>query len=194
MATEKKIYNMKDFDIDKLLKKGKIESELELEQASHADRKLRLLSKDNPILKSKRAMLRDLIYAFEKQHWSEPNKITEEQIVESDEAELLAEEYEEFITKRKRLIKSKLSKLNLNQQEFGLIIGHKNKSYISELMNGVSSFSLKDLIVISNLLKINLNKLVFRSIPHRERRKIEKTILELNKPKLKLEKKEFSLG
>ncbi len=194
MAKEKKIYNMKDFDIDKLLKKGEIVSELELEQASQADRKLRLLTQENPNLKLKRVKLRELIYAYEKQHWSVQSKITERQIEESDEAEILADKFETFISKRKKLIKSKLIKLNLNQQEFGRILGHKNKSYISELMNGVSPFSLKDLIVINNLLKINLNSLVFRSIPYQERKQIEKTIIELNKPKLKLELKEFSFA
>ena len=110
------------------------------------------------------------------------------------ESELELEQQEKFIRKRKNLIKSKISKLNLTQQEFGKILGHKNKSYISELMNGVSPFSLKDLIVISRLLKKDLNDLVFTAIPFTERRKIEKTIKELDKPKLKLNTKEFAFG
>ena len=185
---------MKDFDLDNLIERGKIATELELEQASNADRKLRLLVEENPGLRKKRKELRELIYAYESKHWSKTSKISKRQIEESDEAELLVGQQEEFIRMRKELIKSKLSKLNLNQQEFGKIIGHKNKSYISELMNGVSPFSLKDLIVISSLLKVDLNDLVFTTIPYSERTKIEKAIKELDKPKLKFDNKEFAFG
>lgn len=184
---------MKEFDLNKLLKAGAIKSELELEQASQADRKLRLLEAENITAKKKRKKLRELIYAYEKKHWSSKSKINKKKIDESNEAELLVEKQEEFFRNRKKLIKSKLSKYNLNQQEFGVILGHKNKSYISELINGVNPFSLKDLIVISKLLKIDLNDLVFRSIPIEERIKIEKTIRKLDKPNLKLNRNEFAL-
>lgn len=105
----------------------------------------------------------------------------------------MVEEEGQFYQKRKELIKSKLSKLNLNQQEFGRILGHTSKSYMSELMNGVSPFSLKDLILISRLLKIDLEDLVFTIIPPEERKKIERSIRKLDKLKLKLNPGEFAL-
>lgn len=180
--------------IDDLLKKGTIESELELEQALHADRQLRLLIKDNPILKKKRMELREIISSYEAENWSLNSRISKKQMEESDEAEILLEAERKFNQKRKKLIKLKLTKLNLTQQEFGQVLGHNSKSYMSELMNGISPFSLKDLIVISRLLKIDLNELVFTAISYEERRKIENTIKKLDKPKLKLDTKEFEFG
>jgi len=182
------------FDIDKLLSKGYIESEYELEQSLHADRQLRLLIEENPSLKKKRSKLRELIIEYESKHWSLDSEISDKQIEESDQAEIIVEKERQFNQRRKRLIKSKLKRLNLNQQEFGEILGHNSKSYMSELMNGVSPFTLKDLIVISKLLKINLSKLVFTNIPFSDRKKIEKAIKKLRKPELKLDINEFEFG
>ena len=181
------------FDLDVVIKRGKIESELELEQALFADRQLRLLAKVDPSLKKKRTKLREIIGDYESKNWTLDSKVTKRQIEESNEAENIVEEEGEFYQKRKELIKSKLSKLNLNQQEFGMILGHTSKSYMSELMNGVSPFSLKDLILISRLLKIDLEDLVFTTIPLEERKKIERSIRKLDKPKLKLNPNEFAL-
>lgn len=182
---------MKEFELNKLLKAGHISSELELEQATLADRKLRLLESESQSIKRKRVKLRKLIVEYENKHWSSNSRITKKKIIESNEAEKLVELQEDFFQKRKSIIKSKLKKLGLNQQEFGKILGHRNKSYISELMNGVNPFSLKDLIVISKLLKIELDNLVFKSISVKEQEKIVKTIESMQKPKLKLNKKDF---
>ena len=181
------------FDLDLVIKRGKIESELELEQALFVDRQLRLLAKVDPSLKKKRTKLREIIGDYESKKWTLDSKVTKRQIEESNEAENIVEEEGEFYQKRKELIKSKLSKLNLNQQEFGIILGHTSKSYMSELMNGVSPFSLKDLILISRLLKIDLEDLVFTTISLEERKKIERSIRKLDKPKLKLNPNEFAL-
>jgi len=181
------------FDINQLIKRGVIKNEIELERASLAERKLRVLAKQSPELGLKRKKLRELIYSYEEKNWTNRKKITKSQLNESDNAEILVQKELEFIELRKKLIKSKLKRLGLNQQEFGKILGHDSKSYMSELMNGVVPFSLKDLIIISKLLKINLNKLIPTQIPESEKNKIEKTINDLGKPKLKLNKKEFAI-
>lgn len=180
------------FDIDKLLIKGKIGSEYELEHALLADRKLRLIIKKNPDLKEKRLALREIIKTYEFENWSLDSNITKTQIKLSDEAEILVDKELEFIQKRKHLIKSKLKVLNLNQQEFGQILGHNSKSYVSELINGVCPFSLKDIIIISRLLKIELDDLVFMDISYDDRKHIQKTIKKLAKPTLNLDSKEFA--
>ena len=185
---------MENFDLDKMLKRGFILSELELEQASRIERKLRVLGKDDESFRVKRKKLRKLIYAYETENWSKKSKISKVQLKESNEAEKLADEYSEFISNRKKLIKNKLSKLRLTQQEFGQILGHNSKSYISELMNGVSPFTLRDLILISKLLSINLNDLVFTSISPEDRKRVEEIIRRLDNPNLKLKKKEFALS
>lgn len=182
------------FDIDKIIETGKIGSELALEHALAAYHKLRLLSKENPSLKQKQKILGELIHTYESNNWALASKTSKQQIVESDEAEQLVEAENNFIEKRKLLIKRKLNKYNLNQQEFGKILGHNSKSYMSELMNGIKPFSLKDLIVISKLLKINLNNLVYRNVSIKERKSIEATIKQLNKPNLKLDMEAFAFG
>lgn len=181
------------FDVDRILKKGNIQNELDFERALIADRKLRVLAKENPKLKTVRKKLRDLIEAYEKKTWTADAEITETKLKESDWAEQTAEKERVFIQNRKKLIKSKLKKLNLSQQDFGVILGHTSKSYMSELMNGVSPFSLKDLVVISQLLKIDLTDLVPTFLPEKERIKIKTSIKKLDNPKISLSEDDFAL-
>ncbi len=182
------------FDISQLIETGKIQNELDFERALIADRKLRVLSKENPKFKSVRKKLRDLIEKYENQNWNTESKISDKKLRESDIAELIAEKERLFIQRRKELIRKKLKNLNLTQQNFGKILGHQNKSYISELMNGVSPFSLKDLIVINRILKIDLTDLIPVFLPQSDRVKIRTTINKLDNPKLKLSKDDFALA
>lgn len=77
--------------ITSLLESGKIENELDFERALIADRKLRVLSKEDPKYKIIRKRLRDLIEVYENKNWSSKLEITEGKIHESDIAELIAE-------------------------------------------------------------------------------------------------------
>lgn len=174
------------FDISELIEKGEIQNELDLERALIADRKLRVLSKENSEFITLRKKLRDLIETYENQNWSSDSKISDKKLRESDFAGSIAEKERMFIQHRKELIRKKLKNLNLTQQDFGKILGHRNKSYISELMNGISPFSLKDLIVIHRILKIDLTDLVPTFLPQSERVKIKTAIKKLDNPKLKL--------
>lgn len=181
-------------DISHLIDAGKIQNELDFERALIADRKLRVLSKENPKFKPVRKKLRDLIEQYENQNWSAETKISDKKLRESDVAELIAEKERLFIQRRKELIRKKLKNLNLTQQDFGKILGHNNKSYISELMNGVSPFSLKDMIIINRLLKIDLTDLVPTFLPQSDRVKIRTTIKKLDNPKLKLSKDDLAIA
>lgn len=181
-------------DISQLIENGKIQNELDFERALIADRKLRILSKENPKFKLVRKKLRDLIEHYENQNWSAESRISDKKLRESDIAELIAEKERLFIQRRKELIRKKLKNLNLTQQDFGKILGHRSKSYISELINGVSSFSLKDLIVINRLLKIDLTDLVPTFLPQSDRLKIRTTIEKLDNPKLKLSKEDLAIA
>ncbi len=182
------------FDIEKVLDNGKIQNELDFERALIMDRKLRVLSQENPKLKVVRKNLRDLIEDYETRNWSADSRINEKKLRESDLAEIMAEKERLFIYNRKELIKSKLKKLNLSQQDLGAILGHKSKSYMSELINGVSPFSLRDLVIINRLLKIDLTDLVPTFLPHTEQVKIKSSIEKLENPKLKLSKDDFTLA
>lgn len=181
------------FDIEKLIKQGEIKNELELERALITERKLRVISKEDPKFKITRKKLRDLIEKYEKTFWSPDSKISEKKLLESDIAEVIAEKERIFILNRKELIRSKIRKMNLNQQDFGKILGHTNKSYISELMNGIRPFSLKDLVIINRVLKIDLKDLIPTFLPLDERKKITTSIKKLDNPKLKLSEDDFSL-
>src|SRR5690554_2266773 len=182
------------FDISELIKNGKILNELDFERAMIADRKLRVLSKENPKFKSVRKKLRDLIEQYENQNWSADANISDKKIRESDIAELIAEKERLFIQRRKELIRKKIKDLNLTQQDFGKILGHQSKSYTSELINGVSFFSLKDLIVINRILKIDLTDLVPTFLPQSDRAKIRTTIKKLDNPTLKLSNNDLEIA
>ncbi|MGB0789696.1 MAG: transcriptional regulator [Marinirhabdus sp.] len=181
------------FDIEKILEAGKLQNELEYERALIADRKLRVLCKENYKLKPLRKKLRDIIEKYEDKNWSSNSNINKDQIMESDLAELIAEKERQFIQNRKGLIKKQLKKNALNQQDLCVLLGHSSKTYMSELMNGVSPFTLNDLIVINRLLKIDLTNLVPTTLPQKQRVKIKKSIKKIGAQKIKLSKEDFDL-
>ena len=174
-----------------MIEQGIIQNELDYERAMIAERKLRLLSKEVPNYIPERKKLRDLIEAYEKKHWSSDAEVSEEVIRESDLAEKIAETERQFIERRKALIRHKIKDIDLSQQELGVILGHHNKSYISELMNGISPFSLRDLIIINRLLKIDMDDLIPPFLSHSDRENIKISIAKLKNPKLKLIKDDF---
>ena len=65
---------------------------------------------------------------------------------------------------------------------------------MSELMNGINPFSLKDLIIIHRIFKIKLELLIPTIIPEKERGRLKSSILKINKPKLKLTKKDLEFA
>jgi len=176
------------FDIEKFIENGSLKNELDLERAMIADRKLSLLSKENVHFKNQRNKLRNLIEAYEKKVWSNLDKITDKQIEESDKSEIVAEQERIFLENRKQKIKEKLNTLDLTQENLGNILGHKSKTHMSELMNGIKPFTLKDLIIINRLLKIEIKYLIPVFLSKDEQIKIKMAVIKLNKPKIKLEK------
>ncbi len=176
----------------KILQKGSISNELELEKALIIERKLRLLAKENPELAESRTQLRAIIKEYEQSNWNADSVISNKKNQESDIAELIAEQERTFLANRKKIIKAKLTELDINQQDLGLILGH-SKSYISELVNGINPFNLKDLIIIHKLFNIKLEDLILTTIPQKETEKIKSSILKINKLKLKLGKQDLVL-
>lgn len=174
-------------DLKSILKAGKLTNELDLERALILDRKLRLLVKEDSELLDSRKKLRSIIKEYEKINWSKESEIDESKIKESDDAAFIAEQERIFVEKRKNTIKEKLDTLKITQQELGKILGH-GKSYISELMNGVSPFSIRDLVILHRLFGIKLENLIPTIISEKDRVSIRTSLSELNKPELKLEK------
>ena len=174
------------FDIEKLVEKGSITNELDYERAMIADRKLRLLSKESAHFKKLRKRLRDIIEEYEKSNWSDINQITEEILIESNTAELIADLERLFIENRKKEIRKKLKEFNLTQENLALLLGHKSKTHMSELINGIKPFTLKDLIVIHRLLKIDIKILVPIFLSKEDQVKIKEALKTINNPKIKL--------
>lgn len=174
------------FDIEKLIEKGSISNELDYERAMIADRKLRLLSKENVHFKKLRNKLRDLIENYENLEWSNVENITEEKIKNCEKLELIAESERLFIENRKQEIRKKLKALDLTQENLGKILGHKSKTHMSELMNGIKPFTLKDLVIINRILKIDLKLLVPTYLSNDDQIKVKEAVKSLDKPKIKL--------
>jgi len=181
----KNLSNIRDIDhIDEL------KSEYDLQKASLLARKLRWMSQDDSSLIPIRDKLLQLMENYENKHWNNSDLITDEQIEESDKAEDIIQKEIEFYNKRKEIIRSKLKEYDMNQQELGELLGH-SKSYISELVNGASNFSMKDIIVIHRIFKISFDDLIPTVIESETRDEIKKNIHKLNKPKLKLSKEDL---
>ncbi len=90
-------------------------------------------------------------------------------------------------------IRKRLKAYDMSQQDLGILLGHK-KSYVSELINGVSQFSLKDLVIIHRVLRIELSILVPTYLQNDTREKVKNSIIKLNKPKLKLRKTDLVIS
>lgn len=166
------------FDIDQVINAGKIADALVYEQALLADRKLRLMAKNNPAFRTKRKALRDLIEAYEKVVWNDFD-VSLDTISQSDKAAKIAEMERQFFENRKKRIRSKLKEFELNQAQLGLILGHKSKTHMSELMNGIKPFTLKDIILIHRLFGIEIKDLAPTILPETEVQRINACLQEL---------------
>jgi len=174
------------FDIEKLVDSGSIANELDYERALVADRRLRLLAKESAHFKTLRRKLRDLIEKYEKSEWNDVNKVSDEKLSESEKSARMAESERLFINKRKEEIRKKLKELDLTQEDLALLLGHKSKTHMSELINGIKPFTLKDLIIINRLLKVDIAKLVPLYLSTEDQIRIREAVRLLDKPKVKL--------
>lgn len=97
----------------KIIQKGFISSELELERVLIIERKLRLLSSENIEFKEARKQLRIIIKKYENTNWNSESEISDYKIKENDHAEFIAEQERLFINKRKEIIKALRSLKNV---------------------------------------------------------------------------------
>jgi antitoxin component HigA of HigAB toxin-antitoxin module len=160
------------FDLEKLLKKGVISSELEYERTMEAFKILRFLGAEEPKFLASREKLFDILENYEKQHWSHVDLVTDLQVIESDAAEEFVAKERAFFQKRKKKIKLRLKALNLTQGDLTAVLGHKSKTYISELINGLSPFTLKDLVILHHFLSINMKDLIPTFLNEKEMERI----------------------
>ncbi len=181
------------FDIEKLVENGSITNELDYERALIADRKLRLLSKENIHFKNLRQKLRNLIEEFENSEWSNVEDLTEEKLIESSKAERIAEFERIFMETRKQEVRKKLKEFDLTQENLAVILGHKSKTHMSELINGIKHFTLKDIVIINRLFKIDIKTLVPVFLSNEDQLRVKNAIKSLDKPKIKLNSDDLAL-
>ena len=171
------------FDIEKIVELGIITNELDYERALIADRKLRLLGKEDVHFKNLRKKLRGIIEKYENKEWRVVESIDDNKILESEKAEKFAEIERQFLENRKLEIRKKLKALEITQENLGSILGHKSKTHMSELMNGIKPFTIRDLIIIHQLLKIEISMLIPTFLSKEEQIKINKAVEKLDKSK-----------
>jgi hypothetical protein len=184
---------MDKFDIDNILQIVELTDEMEFEKANSLQLKLRWMIKDNKALIPIRDHLRFLIKEYENKNWSEIDSLTDEQINQSSKAELFMELENKFIYERKDLIKTKLKACGLNQSDLAKILGHRN-NYMSELINGIRPFSKDDIIIVHRLLKIKLDSLISPFIKEDVANHVRVTLQSLNKPKVKLSRRDLEFA
>ncbi|MFO7826438.1 MAG: helix-turn-helix transcriptional regulator [Cyclobacterium sp.] len=183
---------MDKFSIQNIQKITSLTSELEYEKASSLFLQLRVLVKNNKLYEPIRNHLRDLIKNYEKDNWSDEDRLSKDQIKESDLAETVVEAENMFSQRRKELIKMKLKEAGLNQNDLAKILGHR-KGYMSELINGLRPFSKDDLVVINRLFKIKFEDLIPAFINQERASYINKTLASLSKNKIRLKERDFDL-
>jgi len=171
------------FDIEKIVELGIINNELDYERALIADRKLRLLGKEDVHFKNLRKKLRNIIEKYENKEWSVVESIDDNKLLESEKAEKFAELERQFLETRKIEIRKKLKALQLTQENLASILGHKSKTHMSELMNGIKLFTLRDLIIIHQLLKIEISTLIPVFLSKEEQTRINKAVEKLDQSK-----------
>lgn len=183
---------MREPDIRALIKSRILLTETNYERALSADRSLRLLIKEEPLFISLRDELRNLIVKYESENWSDAEGISNEQLNESLAAENLVAAEQQFFLRRKEIILSRLIALGLIQKDLGTLLNH-SKSYTSELLNGIRSFSLNDLILIHKLLKIDLKDLFPTLVPIEIQERVKASVSKISSKKVRLNISELKL-
>lgn len=193
MAKKQGVYHIMktEFDIEAILKKGRLSNELDYERALVAERKLRLLAKEDAQFTTLRKQLRELLESYERSEWADADSIDDRQLIQSEKAEFIADQERQFLETRKRTIRNRLKQLELTQENLGSILGHKSKTHMSELMNGIKPFTLKDLIIMHRLLKIEMSVLIPVFLSNSDQEKVKLAVSKLDKPKVKLEANDF---
>lgn len=188
MAEKQGVYHIMktEFDIEAILKKGRLSNELDYERALVAERKLRLLAKEDAQFTTLRQQLRELLESYERSEWADADSIDDRQLIQSEKAEFIAEQERQFMETRKRTIRNRLKQLELIQENLGSILGHKSKTHMSELMNGIKPFTLKDLIIMHRILKIEMSVLVPVFLSDADQKRVKLAVEQLDKPKVKL--------
>lgn len=176
--------SISEMDIEALVRQGELTSEMDLQRASLGVNLLGVESKHNPALVPLRRKLVSMIIAYEAEHWSGKQPVSDEQVEESDLAEQRVAAEMQFLKDRKERILKSLEQYTLNQNDLAAILAH-SKSYTSELLNGIRSFSMNDLIIIHRLFKINLEDLIFTEISADVEERIRATIQKSTKNALK---------
>jgi len=183
---------MDKFSIQNIQRLISLDTEYDFEKASSLYIKLRVLEKQDESYKPIRNHLRNLMKDYEQKNWANEKSLTDNQIKESDLAEVLVQTENDFYQKRKELIKSKLKEAGLTQNDLAKILEHR-KGYMSELINGLRPFSKEDLIVINRLFKIKFEDLIPPFINQNRVFHIRKTLASLSYNKTKLTKSDFDL-
>ncbi|KLT68553.1 MULTISPECIES: helix-turn-helix domain-containing protein [unclassified Flavobacterium] len=183
-----------NFDIESIIDSGFISNELDYERALIADRKLRLLAKESIHFKNLRSKLRDLIAKYESSEWGDVNLIDESKLLEVEKFEQIAELERVFIENRKQSIRKKLKELDLTQENLATLLGHKSKTHMSELVNGIKPFTLKDLVIINRILKIDVSLLIPLFLSNEEQLRVKEAVKKLDKPKVKLNVEDLLLS
>ncbi|GMT45370.1 MAG: hypothetical protein IEMM0006_1202 [bacterium] len=176
---------MERLEIDNILKLDKLNSELEYEKALSIYGRLRWMVKEDNSLVPVKQHLGTLIKQYEETHWEDEKKISANQIKESYIAEKIVSSENEFIQKRKELIREKLKENGITQQDLAKILGHR-PNYMSELMNGVRPFSRDDIIVLHRLFELDLKDLVPPFLKTEVTNHIKQTLNELKNKKTKI--------
>lgn len=87
---------MDRFSIQNIQRLNSLESELDFEKASSLFLKLRVFEKEDESYKPIRKHLRNLIKDYEEKNWTDEDAITDDQIKDSDSAEVLVQAENDF--------------------------------------------------------------------------------------------------
>lgn len=170
---------MLEVSIQEIEQQG-LETELDYERALVIERKLRVMAKEDPQYSQLRQRLRICISDYEEQHWQLNQELDDEQIIQSNRAELIAEQERKFVQHRKKKIREALAKYNLNQKDLAVLLGHKSKTYISELVNGVCPFTLRDLTIMHHILGLSWEELIPKFLNEKDLNILHQNIASLN--------------
>ncbi len=176
---------MERLELGNILKLNKLENELEFEQATSLYGKLRWMVKEDSSLEPVRQHLKILIKRYEETNWGNEQQITDKQIEESDHAEKVVSLENEFIHKRKEIIRKKLKENDLTQKDLAKILGHR-PNYMSELINGIRPLSRDDIIILHRLFDIDFKYLVPPFLKSEITNHIKSALGELKSKRIKL--------
>ena len=178
------------FKPDNILSINELNSELELQKAQSLIGKFSWMKKEDPSLGRLEKHLINLVEKYEEKHWANADDISDDQVEQSDLAEWMLEHHDQFIKRRKEIIRNELKERGLKQKDLAKFLARR-ATHLSEQLNGFRQFSRTDIRILNRVFNVKLEDLFDPFMEEDTRVRVKEVISEYPEANLELKKEDL---